>query len=375
MSTRPDTEPTPTLRESRALKRKHKITKINHCRKLTLEQLPPEILFIIFEYVFFSHTQDAPLDPTEEQDSRFQVFSARCVWLPGLIGTRTWEEQTTQTALLTTNRFLSACARRVLSSSRLRGQVDVDVMWVGTSGIWPTVLSPTACYRPFHRGKEAATVEVLTVSVRLFDDPAGLNWSLTGWGRFLPIPKGEAVIAKAIESLAGGFLRGRGLSDLCRSGRTSRTNNTGSSSSSSSSSGGTSSEKKKMHVRKVVVDVQPPAAGQADRVVFCPPFSLTGYYHSWGDFGDSKESWPKGWARPDDLGVAEMRRRLWMLPWEGTKVRARIAAADKVANFLCMEFLKLMRRDEGLGELGDGLEKVEFKVGGVLRRAVNVSRK
>ncbi|TLD17879.1 uncharacterized protein PgNI_00083 [Pyricularia grisea] len=311
MSTRPDTEPTPTLRESRALKRKHKITKINHCRKLTLEQLPPEILFIIFEYVFFSHTQDAPLDPTEEQDSRFQVFSARCVWLPGLIGTRTWEEQTTQTALLTTNRFLSACARRVLSSSRLRGQVDVDVMWVGTSGIWPTVLSPTACYRPFHRGKEAATVEVLTVSVRLFDDPAGLNWSLTGWGRFLPIPKGEA----------------------------------------------------------------PPAAGQADRVVFCPPFSLTGYYHSWGDFGDSKESWPKGWARPDDLGVAEMRRRLWMLPWEGTKVRARIAAADKVANFLCMEFLKLMRRDEGLGELGDGLEKVEFKVGGVLRRAVNVSRK
>ncbi|TLD33802.1 hypothetical protein PspLS_01618 [Pyricularia sp. CBS 133598] len=362
MPIRPDKQSSPALKENHNLERKHEMAKTHHCSKPTLERLPPELLFTIIEYVLFSHTRSAPRGPTAEQAARFQNVSARCVWLPRLLGTSPREEQSTHTALLRTSRFLSACARRVLSCSKLRGQVDVDVMWVGTSGIWPTVLNPTACYRSINSSKKAATVEVLTASVRLFDDTAGLDWSFTGWGRFLPIPKGESAIRTAIEAVVGAFLRGRGLIDIVRPRNISRDHVNSSK----------KKDEKTMRVRRLVVDVQPPTAGQADRAVFCPPFAASGYYHGWGDFGDDEASWPKGWARPDDLASAEVRNLMWVLPWEGSKFRARIAAADKVANFLCRELLLRMKSGEGLGELGDGLEEVEFRVGGVLRRTVDV---
>ncbi|EHA49589.1 hypothetical protein MGG_13934 [Pyricularia oryzae 70-15] len=318
MSTETDAELGTALSECQIMERQAETAKRGSCRKLTLEDLPPEIMFIICEYVLFSNTQSAPRNPARDQHMRFQSPAARGVWLPRLLGIDGWEEQQTQTALLRTSRFLSGCARRVLATSKFRAQVDVDVMWVATSGMWPTVLSPTACYRSALDGsRPGTTVEVLTVSIRLFDDPAGLHWSLAGWGRFLPIPKGEVAIATAIQSL-------------------------------------------------------PPAMKQADRVVFCPPFVANGYYHRWGDFGNGESAWPKGWTVPDDLGPEEQRNRKRLLPWEGCKLRARTAMADKVANFLCSELLELMRRDEGLGELGEGLERVEFKVGGVLRRAVEV---
>lgn len=383
MTTETDAELGTALSECQIMERQAETAKRGSCRKLTLEDLPPEIMFIICEYVLFSNTQSAPRNPARDQHMRFQSPAARGVWLPRLLGMDGWEEQQTQTALLRTSRFLSGCARRVLATSKFRAQVDVDVMWVATSGMWPTVLSPTACYRSALDGsRPGTTVEVLTVSIRLFDDPAGLHWSLAGWGRFLPIPKGEVAIATAIQSLVDSFLRGRGLIDLyggqeaghgsSSTNSRSSTNNSGTNNSGTNINNNNNSNAKTMRVRKLVIDVQPPAMKQADRVVFCPPFVANGYYHRWGDFGNGESAWPKGWTVPDDLGPEEQRNRKRLLPWEGCKLRARTAMADKVANFLCSELLELMKRDEGLGELGEGLERVEFKVGGVLRRAVEV---